>query len=38
VWQFLLGVIVGVAFGVVLMGALIASSRKPGEPPNDPGQ
>jgi hypothetical protein len=30
VWQFLAGLVVGVAIGVLLMAALIASSRKPG--------
>jgi uncharacterized membrane-anchored protein YhcB (DUF1043 family) len=29
VWQFLAGLVVGVAIGVLLMAALIASSRKP---------
>jgi len=29
VWQFVLGLIVGVGLGIVIMAALVASSRKP---------
>ncbi len=29
-WQFLVGLIIGVAIGVLVMAALIASGRKPG--------
>jgi hypothetical protein len=28
-WQFLLGVVVGIALGILLMAALVASGRKP---------
>jgi uncharacterized membrane-anchored protein YhcB (DUF1043 family) len=28
-WQFLVGLVVGIALGVVIMAALVASSRKP---------
>jgi len=30
VWQFLAGLVIGLAIGVLLMAALIASGRKPG--------
>jgi len=29
VWQFILGLIVGVSLGIVIMAALVASGRKP---------
>jgi len=29
VWQFLAGLIAGIAIGVLIMAALVASSRKP---------
>ena len=28
-WQFVLGLLIGVALGIVIMAALIASSRRP---------
>jgi hypothetical protein len=28
-WQFLLGLVIGVGLGIVIMAALVASSRKP---------
>ena len=28
-WQFALGVLVGIALGILLMATLVASSRKP---------
>jgi hypothetical protein len=29
VWQFIAGVLVGIAVGMVIMAALVASSRRP---------
>jgi hypothetical protein len=29
VWQFVLGLIVGIGLGILIMAALIASTRKP---------
>jgi hypothetical protein len=28
-WQFLLGLVIGVGLGILIMAALVASSRKP---------
>jgi len=29
-WQFILGLVIGVAIGMLIMAALVASGRKPG--------
>lgn len=29
-WQFILGLVIGAAIGIVIMAALVASGRKPG--------
>jgi hypothetical protein len=30
VWQFLVGLLIGVALGILIMAALVGSGRKPG--------